>query len=146
VVGKNHSTFAVDLRTGKPVWHYPVGGDASPAIAGGILYVGAEDGGVYAIDAATGTLRWLYPTGRPIRGSPAIADGVLYVPSGLTLFALDAVNGQERWKYPVGDTIGGSPAVVDGVVYVGDTSGYLYALAGDGDATGAESRRPGDSR
>ncbi len=146
VVGKNHSTFAVDLRTGKPVWHYPVGGDSSPAIAGGILYVGAEDGGVYALDAATGTLRWLYPTGRPIRGSPVVADGVLYVPSGLTLFALDAINGQERWKYPVGDTIGGSPAVVDGVVYVGDASGYLYALAGDGDVTGASLRGPEDSR
>ncbi|HEY8446035.1 MAG TPA: PQQ-binding-like beta-propeller repeat protein [Thermomicrobiales bacterium] len=137
VVSKSHATYAVDLHSGKPIWHFPVGGDASPTVVGDTVFVGGEDGGIYALDAATGELRWLFPTGRPIHASPAAAEGILYVPSGLTIFAIDAANGQELWKYPVSDTIGVSPAVVDGILYCADGSGYVYAIAGDAPADAA---------
>jgi outer membrane protein assembly factor BamB len=32
--------------------------DSSPAVAGGTVYVGNDDGKVHALDAATGHLRW----------------------------------------------------------------------------------------
>ncbi len=35
---------------------------SSPAISGGVVYVGSEDGNVYALDAATGNLKWKYTT------------------------------------------------------------------------------------
>src|SRR6266567_1488368 len=34
--------------------------EGSPVVAGGLLYVGSEDGNVYALDPTTGTQRWVF--------------------------------------------------------------------------------------
>jgi outer membrane protein assembly factor BamB len=39
---------------------------SSPAVAGGVAYVGSLDGNVYALDAATGHKLWSYTTGGAI--------------------------------------------------------------------------------
>ena len=36
---------------------------SSPAVAGGVVYVGSDDGKVYALSASTGTQIWSYTTG-----------------------------------------------------------------------------------
>ena len=35
---------------------------SSPAVVGGVVYVGSEDGKVYALNAANGALMWNYTT------------------------------------------------------------------------------------
>ena len=53
----------------------------SPAVANGVVYVGAFDDKVYAFDAATGAQLWTATTGNIIGSSPAVANGTLYIGS-----------------------------------------------------------------
>jgi outer membrane protein assembly factor BamB len=63
---------------------------SSPAVAGGVVYVGSYDGHVYALDAKTGERLWRYQTGDEVVSSPAVAGGVVYVGSWDDyLYALD---------------------------------------------------------
>lgn len=74
-----------------------------------------------------------------IRGSAAIADGMVYFTSrDGRVYALDAENGSLIWYYQTGSMWGAgkapSPTVADGRVYVGSWDNYFYALdAGNGE-------------
>jgi len=112
-------------------WAYQTGNiiDSSPAVAGGVVYVGSDDDDVYALDTASGRKHWSYRTGNMIASSPAVASGVVYIGSGDGyLYALDAASGAKKWVYRTGGHIFSSPAVAGGVVYIGSLESYLYAL------------------
>jgi outer membrane protein assembly factor BamB len=133
ITSRGGKTYAVDITTHKAKWSYDAGGDASPAVANGLVFVGSADGGLYALDAINGgDPVWLFPTGAPITTSPVIADGIVYVASGTTLYAIDATSGAELWRYAAGYRIDTSPVVVNGFVYIGGRDGYLDAISGDG--------------
>ncbi len=115
---------------------------SSPAVAGGVVYIGSTDGKLYAyaVGCASGggscTPLWTGKTGNQITSSPAVADGVVYVGSEdgkLYAFAVDCASGggscTPLWTGTTGSTFGSSPAVADGVVYVGSSNGKLYAFA-----------------
>ncbi len=55
--------------------------ESSPAVANGIVYVGADDNNLYALNASAGTTIWTYGTTGLVDSSPAIANGVVYVGS-----------------------------------------------------------------
>jgi outer membrane protein assembly factor BamB len=133
VTTKAGKTYAYNIATGQLRWSYDAGGEASPVVANGILYVAGADGGLYALDAAHGgDPKWLFPTGSPITVSPTVADGIVYVASGTTLYAIDAATGAEHWRYAAGYRIETSPIVVNGMVFIGGDDGYLDAIKGDG--------------
>jgi outer membrane protein assembly factor BamB len=107
------------------------GSGTYPAPVGGAVYVGIvntgpllDNGDVYALDAATGNTRWTYRTDAPVRSSPVVAGGMVYVGTDRGTYALDAATGNERWT---NTTYGGIPAVAGGIVYVADGTG-VYAL------------------
>ena len=52
-----------------------------PAIANGVVYIGARDNHVYAFDVQSKAEVWSYQTKGFVDAAPAIADGVLYVAS-----------------------------------------------------------------
>ena len=57
------------------------------------------DDKVNALNAATGAKLWSYATGGPV-GSPAVANGVVYVGSNdENVYALDAATGAKLWSY-----------------------------------------------
>ena len=66
---------------------------SSPAVAGGLLYVGSYDHDLYAFDASCRTpanLSGAFPE-RYIYSSPAVAGGIVYVSSyDHNLYAFDA--------------------------------------------------------
>ena len=69
---------------------------------------------------------------RLLSKTPAVANGVVYVTGGDTIFALEQATGKKLWRHNLA-AFGAvsAPAVSNGIVYVGD--GALYALsAGDG--------------
>jgi len=110
---------------------------SSPAVAGGKVYFGSGDGGVYAVDAQSGILQWKFQTGNVVHSSPAVAGGTVYVGSwDGNLYALDAATGRHQWTFEGGrdpaihnqQGFQSSPAVVDGVVYVGCRDAHVYAL------------------
>jgi outer membrane protein assembly factor BamB len=118
--------LAWSYTTGRPV-------GSSPAVANGVVYVGAYDHKVYALDASTGQKLWSTAAGSFVYSSPAVANGVVYVGSNHgEVFALDASTGQKLWSYATGNSISSSPAVANGVVYVGSNDypgdGKVYAL------------------
>ena len=64
-VGAPSGLHAYSAPTGQLLWQLPTDGyaDASPAIEGGVVYVGSEGGIVYAVDAQSGQVRWKRETG-----------------------------------------------------------------------------------
>lgn len=87
--------------------------------------------GVYAAPpprALTG-IAFTFRTGGPIRGTPTLAGGTLYVGSeDHRLYAIDARTGQERWQRDVGAPIPSAPAVADGLVFFTARDRRLHAL------------------
>jgi hypothetical protein len=140
-------------------------GSGSPVVANGVLYVPGygdgdipRQGGAYmaAFDAAgsadcSGTPTVCVPmwttTGVPLStgnpGSPAIANGVLYIGSGRTLYAFDAAgsagcSGTPKtcaplWTGAMSGPSSTATVVAGGIVYVGTESG-LYAFDAAGTA------------
>jgi len=66
-------TFKTDVRN--------VGFGSSPAVAGGVVYVGSLDNWLYALDAETGQEKWRFKTDGEVYSSPAVAGGMVYVGS-----------------------------------------------------------------
>ena len=109
--------------------------DGTATVAGGIVYIGDDNGNIYAIDAATGALRWKLPTGSSVVSRPAVVDGTVYVGSeNNDVYALNAATGAVLWKYNTGGSVDSGPAVSDGLVYVGNDNNEVFALDA---ATGA---------
>ncbi|MFI2507371.1 PQQ-binding-like beta-propeller repeat protein [Streptomyces sp. NPDC018972] len=106
---------------------------ASPAVAGGILYVCSTENTLYALDAATGNQRWKTPVS-PINvledsgGDLTVAGGNAYLTFGSELHALDAATGEEKWNFVTAEDQWAMPAVAAGVVYVSGKNRCVYAL------------------
>jgi outer membrane protein assembly factor BamB len=118
-------------ETGTQIWNYTTDDavDSSPAVAGGIVYVGSDDDNVYALNAETGTQVWKYTTGGFVDSSPAVAGGIVYVGSGDGhVYALNAETGTQIWNCNTWGSIGSSPAVAGGYLYVESNNGILYCL------------------
>lgn len=112
-------------------WQFQTGDwvRSSPAVSGGTVYVGSEDGHLYAIDAAAGGQRWRFETEAGVWSSPAVSEGVVYVGSeDGSVYAVDAATGSALWRFRTGAAVWSSPAVSDGLVYVGNEEGFLYAI------------------
>jgi outer membrane protein assembly factor BamB len=71
------------------------------SVAQGAVYFGSSaNGKVYCLDAATGRVRWTYPTAGPVRLSPTLDAGRVFVGSddGYA-YCLDAQTGSLRWRF-----------------------------------------------
>lgn len=133
-----HTGHAPDARgpTDRPSerWRFETDDrvQSQPVVADGRIFAGDDDGIVYAIES-DGTENWRFETDDEyeIRGSPAVADGTVYV-GNATLYALDATDGAVQWRSHRVSPIW-SPAVVDDTVVVGTNSAGVAALdAADG--------------
>jgi outer membrane protein assembly factor BamB len=129
----NHMGYSTSTapKTNRTLWSYTTGSyvESSPAVVGGVVFVGSWDSKVYALNASSGALIWSYKTGGYLYSSPAVAGGVVYVGSNDDkVYALNATTGKLVWKYPTGGVVESSPVVVGGVVYVGSWDSYVYAL------------------
>jgi outer membrane protein assembly factor BamB len=75
-------------------------------------------------------VRFTFSAAGPIRSTPAVVDGSLYVGSADGwLYALDALSGRERWRAALGAGINASPCVAGGMVFITSRDGKLHALA-----------------
>lgn len=115
---------------------------ASVAVADGIVYAGCvwdNRNWLVAIDGKTGTEQWRSEISRgavePRVGLPAVANGVVYVPTGgdrnetQGLVAVDATDGHIRWRFSPGDRfLSLSPAALVGETLYTVGNNHLYAL------------------
>jgi outer membrane protein assembly factor BamB len=133
-----------------PVWVTEVGGSPTAPVLGPgerVVYVGSSGGTVAALDAATGALLWTADVGAAVHHPPALADGVLYVPTADgDLVAVDADGCGNSTCAPLWTATTGTAAVstqpavggsgADAVVYAATAGGQVlaFAAAGCGDA------------
>ena len=132
--------FALRASDGSKIWQASIGSgtdheDASPAVANGIVYIGARNG-YYALNASSGSQIWFFTSPYSPRqftgyvySSPAVVGNVVYCGSiDSYVFALNAFDGSIIWSYRTGGFLFSSPAIANGVLYIGSYDGYIYAL------------------
>jgi len=73
-------------------------------------------------------VKWTFDAGGPVRSSPVVVDGTVYVGGPTGFHALDAADGNEKWKVDVGGGVVSSACVSDGMVYFGGNNGILFAV------------------
>jgi outer membrane protein assembly factor BamB len=76
-----------------------------------------------------GGVAWTFETGGAVRGTPTVADGVVYVGSSDgRLYALDGADGTVRWRYDAGTAVGGAPLVMDDRLVVVSRGNRIHAV------------------
>lgn len=141
-VGGDGNLSAFDAQTGARRWSYNPGleSDLRPsAFGGGASY---DDGKVYmtdgagdvvALNASDGSVLWKVKPSGPLRGSPTIAFGSVFVMTqDNQIFALNANDGSVQWQESGSATQAGvfgvaAPAAGQGTVIAGYSSGELIA-------------------
>jgi outer membrane protein assembly factor BamB len=133
---------AFDARTGAMLWASQtpdVRGNEASLYGGGIAYdngrIFATNGLGYvaALDERTGGIVWKVRPGGPLRGSPSVGNGAVYVISqDNQIYSLKEDNGATNWSQAASLEIAGifgsaSPAVGQGTVVAGFSSGELNA-------------------
>jgi outer membrane protein assembly factor BamB len=141
--GAGGTFYALRLSDGKLRWKKKIGSVSSrPAVAGGFLYIGTDDGLLLCLNSENGAELWRYATRGPILEEPVIVDLIADKPTQVVVFAneadqvyaLDAVTGEFRWQYkaepPEEYTLRGHAGVkvAGGLVYTGFAGGTLVAL------------------
>ena len=115
---------------------------SQPAIAGGALYVGSQDGTLWALDKKTGCVRWSFSTVAEIRTGIVVEPWepgekvapLLYFGDLVgNVYAVNAVSGELVWRDRPDDhpslTITAAPALHDGRLYVSLSSLEVTAAA-----------------
>jgi outer membrane protein assembly factor BamB len=114
-----HTLHALDLNSGKSLWHFVAGGriDSPPTFWNGYVLFGCKDGAVYSLRAEDGALAWRYKPSAdrrhmafeqlesvwPIHGSVLVekdtvsfvAGRSVFLDGGLRFFKLDAASGSK---------------------------------------------------
>jgi outer membrane protein assembly factor BamB len=102
------------------------------------VYFGDQSGTVYSLNATTGRVNWTFHASGPVKGGPALANGVLYFGdySGRA-YAVNAATGHQVWASNTNGADFGfgsgnfysTPAVAFGRVYMGNTDGRVYSFS-----------------
>jgi outer membrane protein assembly factor BamB len=117
-------------------------GFSSPLVHAGTVYVVDNSANLFAIDEKTGRQLWKHKLGTVGKGSPAWADGKIYVtetngrvhilkpgPAGVETLDTDEITVQDATEGPAGRyaELYGSPAIAYGRVYLSTEAG-LFCL------------------
>lgn len=136
-------------------WKFHTAGQviSSPAVSGGVVFVGSTDGNLYAVERESGALKWKFETKSRITSSPAVSEGLVYFGAyDGNFYAVEAASGQLKWKFqtagerryaakrlhgsqPPAETMPdpfdfylSSPVIWNRAVYFGSGDGNIYAL------------------
>src|SRR5574339_442519 len=99
--------------------------------------VARKTGALISVSPQTGPMNtsgikplWAFKCEDEIRGTPAIAQGLLYIGSyDNNLYALNAADGKFQWKYPTDGGIVTRPVFFDGNVYFGSEDRRLHVVS-----------------
>jgi outer membrane protein assembly factor BamB len=117
---------------GMPVFHR----DRLYVAGGGDIWWGKNQAWLKCIDVTragdltTNGLVWSYPLEKHVMGTPAVADGLVFIAdTGRMFHCVDAQTGERRWTHEIEGEAWASPYIADGKVYLGTRSGQFYVLS-----------------
>ena len=126
---------------------------STPAIAGGIAYIGSGDHHVYALRVADGSEVWRFQAQLDVSSSPAVGNGLVYFGSrDGNVYAVHAASGELAWTFATQgerrftapgihgiqprtetmpdpfDVFTSSPVLAGDTLYIGSGDHHVYAL------------------
>ena len=126
---------AVDAKSGAEIWRYTTTGKpagrflASPALAHGFIYAGADDGTLIKFDAKSGKRLFGIKTDGPIRSSPIADGGLVYFGSDDgNVYAISTTTDEVAWKFNTAGPVVASPALAGSTLIVESADGTIYGL------------------
>jgi outer membrane protein assembly factor BamB len=146
VGGGDGAVHALKVRTGEPVWNYPItkrGINNCVVISGTTViashseenYETNEMGMLTAIDAtgkgklAKDKIKWTVTGFRGGYSSPLLdGDRIYEMDDSANLFAFDINTGKQLWRKTLGTLQKSSPVFADGKLYVGTENGKFFIL------------------
>jgi outer membrane protein assembly factor BamB len=128
------------IAAAHPAQHDGIG-ESSPAVAGGLVFIGDLSGVVHAVDVATGKAVWTFKTDGEVKSSPVVAgDKVLIGSYDTNLYALTARTGKLAWKVKTEGYVHATPSVADGVAYITGCDEILRAIRVSPQSSSSRSR------
>ncbi|MGH9660025.1 MAG: PQQ-binding-like beta-propeller repeat protein [Bryobacteraceae bacterium] len=109
---------------------------AQPAVVGGRVFVGSQNGTVYSLDARTGCIYWTFSAAGGVRTAMTVGPrgAVYFGDTSANLYAVDGTTGEKIWSRKIEEhalaRITGSPALHEGRLYV-PVSSYEEAQGAD---------------
>jgi outer membrane protein assembly factor BamB len=97
----------VDVKANRALWVTPLGGrnnSSSPALVGGRVYIGNDDGAFFIVDAGNGKIvkKLVIPGG--VVAAPAVANNAVYFPSFDGVLYKATLDGDVVWTFKGGWT------------------------------------------
>ena len=114
-----------------PLWRFACEDEvrSTPAVQGGVIYIGVYDHNLYAINADNGQFLWKYATEGGIGSSPCVYEGrVFFGSADRMLYAVNAGTGRISWTCPTQGSVWSSPRAAFGHVFFGSDDHFLYAV------------------
>ena len=130
VEGKSGMLLALDAAKGSTAWARKMGPVfSSPALAGGNILVGSDDGFVHALEPAKGTVLWSAEMGSKVRATPAVAgDTALVADFAGRLAVFRVSDGARAWTADLRHAAYSSPCVRGDLAVVGCNEGHLHGV------------------
>lgn len=101
---------------------------SSPALHGGLLYVGSTNDRFYAVDLSTGKVKWRYHARYPIEASPAVTGEMVCFGSADGVMRCLDHSGKVLWDYQARSEILSSPVVSGGRLFFNSSDDRVHAL------------------
>ncbi len=102
-LSRSASTMVQVQQAKRLHWHYEPNRTYVPtdlSAAGGLVFLGGEDGKVRAIDGDTGEERWSFQTAGPLKYPPSLSKNRAYVGSADGFaYCLEAATGRLLWRF-----------------------------------------------
>ena len=125
------ATQTGEITEGGLIWSYPVKRHvcATPAIHGGMAFVGDCSGILHCVDLTSGQPLWTHEGGGELWSSPLVADGKVYQGTRRGHLWVFAADPQKKLlaSIDIDEPITGTPVAANGTLYV-PTEMRLYAL------------------
>ncbi|MGH8934949.1 MAG: PQQ-binding-like beta-propeller repeat protein [Acidimicrobiia bacterium] len=132
VASMDGTLYGIDASTGEQRCQSTEVGriPTTPVVVDDKVLVGSSAQDLWEFQTTSCGLSYTYNTGTPVEVSPAVSDGVMYVPSGRYLLAVELGTDEDVWTFDGAEqAIQSAPVVAGGVVYVGSDDGNLYAVS-----------------
>jgi outer membrane protein assembly factor BamB len=127
VAAYSGAIYALDARTGEPVWRLKATGASRLAVSGDLL-VAVTATEVQGISAARGRLLWAVPLDGAAVSDPVFAGRRVAVANGKGVLWIEAATGRPARLSDPGTGVSAAPAALGRRVYVFSNGGDLLAL------------------